>query len=211
MHDDVEPALVEHTGRQNGITGWHAARGLMRECARTHAHHDQCMPCHEMAQHGGMAMSPLRDRRRRRTWKANGRETQIRARLTVVSAQSSDLHGHGGRWRRVGDATREQELVRIRKAGHNSQVTSPGTTSYIQLYLRTIPYPENTAREQGTRDPSPASIFFRLTSETPETEKPFWGPPNSEVRGNCTTPRPAVCGASRCTAASEVEDGHRPN
>ena len=49
IHDDVEPALVEHTGRSNRITGWHTGRGLVRECARTHAHHDQSMPCHDGA------------------------------------------------------------------------------------------------------------------------------------------------------------------
>ena len=49
MHDDVEPALVEHTGRPDGITGRHTGRGLVRECARTHAHHDQSIPCHDGA------------------------------------------------------------------------------------------------------------------------------------------------------------------
>ena len=49
MHDDVEPARGEHTGRPNRITGRHTGRGLVRECARTHAHHDQSMPCHDGA------------------------------------------------------------------------------------------------------------------------------------------------------------------
>ena len=101
MNDDVEPARGEHTGRSNRITGRHTGRGLVRECARTHAHHDQSMPCHDGAwrRHGHEST---------RIGDVGGRGRRLGANLenpsTTVHAQSSTLDGHGGRWRRVGDA-----------------------------------------------------------------------------------------------------------
>ena len=104
IHDDVEPALVEHTGRSNRITGRHTGRGFVRECARTHAHHDQSMPCHDGAwrRHGhevtlGSETSEDVEGDRERI-------SKIRARHLTVTRNHLHGHAHGGRWTRVGDA-----------------------------------------------------------------------------------------------------------
>ena len=41
IHDDVETALAEHTRRPDSITDGHTGRGLARQRAWAHGHHDQ--------------------------------------------------------------------------------------------------------------------------------------------------------------------------
>ena len=113
LHSDVEISRTrscrEHIIIRDVRTGWHTGRGLVRECAWTHAHHDQSMPCHDGAwrRHGheSTRIGDVGGRRRRQG-------ANLKKPSTTRYAQSSTLDDHGGRWTCVGDARARRKVGR---------------------------------------------------------------------------------------------------
>ena len=105
MHDDVELALAEHTGPSDGIIGGHTGRGLVRERAWTHAHHDQSIRCSSTPR-AVLAWKPAGEETSEMKFRERGRVSKIRARQStrndeIYTATAAD---------RGASATREQEV-----------------------------------------------------------------------------------------------------
>ena len=112
MHDDVEPALAEHTRPSDGIVGGHTGRGLVRERAWTHAHHEQSIWCSSTPR-AVLAWKPAGEATSEMKFRERGRVSKIRARH---GPRNDEIYKATAADRRT-SATREQEVVR-RKGGH---------------------------------------------------------------------------------------------